>query len=286
VDGKEGNLYDRIGAGSLTFSPDGSRLAYVAKRDSKWLTVLDGLEFPPSVSPIVFSPDSSHFAFTEEAGHKYRLILDGVTAREYDYVDSIGFLDQSSTLDKRWKPAYIARRGAKFFLVRGTEEGKEYQQIGSLVIPPGSDETYKKTGIKNLVFSPDHKHVGFDACPIYNGPWNVVVDGVEFRSYTDLAEGRLTFAADTGEVAYQAWRDDRKWAVLRNNSECGAYDGVEYLGFSPKGNHLVWTAKIGDGREVFFDKVNNLPASWEASSGHPSKYERGHFHPASKLTGI
>jgi hypothetical protein len=186
-----------------------------------------------------------------------RLVLDGRAGQEYQGVDSIGFMDQAqATAGRRWQPAYIAKRGTKFFLVRGTEEGKEYDRIGSLTANPYTSDYYKKTGIRNLVFSPDNRHVGFCACPAQHGStWHVVRDGFEVASYPDIGEGLLTFAADTGKLAYVGVRTDRKWLVLSDDKECGVYDTVAYLEFTPKGKHLVWTAKIDNGWVVFRDGV-------------------------------
>ena len=42
VDGKEGEKYDGIGAGTLIFSADSQRVAYGARVGDKWFVVVDG----------------------------------------------------------------------------------------------------------------------------------------------------------------------------------------------------------------------------------------------------
>ena len=58
--------WNEVTKGSLVFSPDSQRLAYVAERDGKLVVVVDDLHFTgydAINSKPVFSPDSKHFAF-------------------------------------------------------------------------------------------------------------------------------------------------------------------------------------------------------------------------------
>jgi hypothetical protein len=44
VDGKEGRIYDQVGA--PVFNPNSQRVAYTAQRRGKWVVVVDGHEGP------------------------------------------------------------------------------------------------------------------------------------------------------------------------------------------------------------------------------------------------
>ncbi len=46
MDGQEGKAYEGIGALSLSFSPDGKRSAYIARRGQRQLIVIDGAGAP------------------------------------------------------------------------------------------------------------------------------------------------------------------------------------------------------------------------------------------------
>jgi len=72
LDGKEGPQYDFIT--SLTFSSDGQRFAYKARRGRKWLVVIDGREDQRvfdyfTRKPIHFSPDGKRVAYVGGRGN-------------------------------------------------------------------------------------------------------------------------------------------------------------------------------------------------------------------------
>ena len=56
-----------MGAGSLLFSPDGKRLAYVAQVGKQQMVLLDGQAGKPYLGivagSLTFSPDSQHLAY-------------------------------------------------------------------------------------------------------------------------------------------------------------------------------------------------------------------------------
>jgi hypothetical protein len=68
-DGKEEGPYRSIASGSLTFSPDGKRLAYVAQMGRKYFLVLDGVPSKEGYlgtsyfAPPVFSNDGKDVVF-------------------------------------------------------------------------------------------------------------------------------------------------------------------------------------------------------------------------------
>jgi Tol biopolymer transport system component len=80
--------------GTLTVSPDSSRLAYLAKRGDKWLVVVDGVERKEydgigKGSPL-FSPDGMRVGYGAGRGGKQLVVVDGVEGKEYN-----GFLTGS-----------------------------------------------------------------------------------------------------------------------------------------------------------------------------------------------
>ncbi|HHT9126801.1 MAG TPA: hypothetical protein ACFYD6_13445 [Candidatus Brocadiia bacterium] len=88
VDGKEEKKYKGITEGSLTFSPDGKRIAYEALLrgagflSSKTCVVVDGKEGKPCIVSIVegiikFSPDSNRVAYVAHKGPGHVVMVDG-----------------------------------------------------------------------------------------------------------------------------------------------------------------------------------------------------------------
>jgi hypothetical protein len=87
---------------SLVFSPDGSRYAYVAEKDTdRWVVVLDGVEYGPggklepgstraypkvAKGPPTFSPDGKRAAWVAVVDGGYVVVVDGKESRPYDVV--------------------------------------------------------------------------------------------------------------------------------------------------------------------------------------------------------
>jgi hypothetical protein len=92
VDGAEGQSYQAIS--TIRFSPDGRRLAYVARRGGRSIVVLDGQEFGPYErlipDSLAFSPDGGHLAWIAGRGEQQMIVVDGVEGGAYTAVLSAG----------------------------------------------------------------------------------------------------------------------------------------------------------------------------------------------------
>ncbi|MDL5502050.1 MAG: hypothetical protein QSU88_02435, partial [Candidatus Methanoperedens sp.] len=71
-------LYGSILKHTLTFSPDGKRIAYAAREGDKWFVVVDGKEGKRYDDILkhtpVFSPDSKRIAYAAREGNKWFVI--------------------------------------------------------------------------------------------------------------------------------------------------------------------------------------------------------------------
>lgn len=122
----QNGLSRRWNLGAAEFSPDGSRVAYQARRQdargrAEYLVVCDGAEGPPAdlTGPPAFSPDSQHLAYVAATDEGDFVCVDGWTGAAYPCI-------VASTLC--WSPdsavvAYVARDGAGWRVVVGDEEG-------------------------------------------------------------------------------------------------------------------------------------------------------------------
>jgi len=157
VDGREQKRYDQIQEGSLLFTPDGQRVAYVARAGEKWGFVLEGEEEKPyemgfTIVPV-FSPDSQRLALAvtfdneNNEDHEYYgfVVVDGRKQKRYGGIQkgSLVFSPDSKRL------AYVAQgheRGEQHVVVDG-RKGRYYDAI---VAPQ------KSAGI--IFDSPDQLH--------------------------------------------------------------------------------------------------------------------------------
>jgi Tol biopolymer transport system component len=81
--------------------------------------------------------------------------------------------------------------------------------------------------IFHLVFSPDSKHVAWNA--LRQGKWLVVVDGVEGRAYEVVFDGPV-FSPDSKHVAFTAERGGKQLLVA-DGAEGNEYD--RFVGNGP-----------------------------------------------------
>jgi Tol biopolymer transport system component len=170
VDGQASEQYDHVSM--PIFNHDGKRLAYAAKKDKKWLVVVDSqagaeydglLEEPGNLS---FSPDGQHLSYIVEQGDKSFLVVDGQISVEYGHIG-----DSPIFSPDRKHVAYAAFdfKTWKSWLVVNGQSGAEYDAL-----------------IAQPVFSLDSKHV---ACWVRNrksGKEFVALDGKPGSEYDDI----------------------------------------------------------------------------------------------------
>lgn len=107
-------------------SPDGSKFAFVVKRDSKEAVLLNGDlgPFYDKITFMAFSPDSSRFAYGVKVGYDDMVVLDGLPGKIYDWI----FLPRFFSPDSQYF-IYKARSSEGDFLVFNETEGAVYEQI-------------------------------------------------------------------------------------------------------------------------------------------------------------
>ncbi len=292
VDGVAGKTYTSILRAPLTeagvqqqikFSPNGRRVAYVARRGEKFLVVVDGKEGPEydrlRVGAPNFSPDSRRLAYFAERGGKTIAVIDGVESKPFDGSSSVAptfspdsrrvvylanhgkgthiIIDGVETAEPEYvgqpdfsktgkRMAYVVVRQDKWYVVTDGKEGKGYRGLGN-----------------NIEFSDDEKHVLYQA-DTADGQV-IVVDGVEMEQRPVIEENSYGFSPDGQHVAFAALDHRDAEYVVVDNKQGKTYQGVNKPAFSPDSKHVAYAAwragkvfVVTDGVEgEAFDNVND-----------------------------
>jgi len=277
-DGKEEPEYDLAGAwGHIAFSPDGKRLAYIAKRGENGFIVCDGVEGPAydGVYNPEFSPDGKRLAYIARRAKEYFVVCD---AREWKDVrprfspdgkhlygmggrgkksfvaidDKAGALHDSIWLRGvlRNRLHYIAFDEDRLCLMEATWPADGEDQVTEVVWKRFPPSTLR---IVNPLTSSYAPRTGEAELYTTYGPvtWG---EGGDVHHDT----GSLQFSPYGQHEAYAivVKRGD-KTAVIFRDRELGVYEQIHSrMCFSPDGNHLAYYASregkwfvVRDGRE-------------------------------------
>jgi len=254
--------------GSVLFSPDSKRLAYVAGAAAKARrsVILDGVEgkqYDDVVSgSLIFSQNSAHFAYLAKKGARWLAVVDGVEMKEYDEVlVAIAFDAEGKRVAYAAKadgpstgsgsPPAVAEgtpraepTGGKWFMVVDGKEGDRHD----LALFP--------------VFSDDGNRLGYVA---RDGDQSfAVVDGARQEGHGNLAMVPPVFSPDGKHFAYVAKREEA-WSVVADGIEGVKYDAAYGMTYSPDSARLGYYARRGDKTMVVVDGVEGQlydKASW------------------------
>src|SRR5207253_1711826 len=125
-----------------SFSPDGEKLAYVARRGQKHLVVFDGMEGREydqilersRDSCFTFSPDGKHLAYLAMLGGKQILVVDGKESELDGGIASLTFSPGSSRF------AYqLSHPGNKCRVVIDGTRGQEYSSVSNFTFSSDSE---------------------------------------------------------------------------------------------------------------------------------------------------
>ncbi len=251
LDAAEGKNYDSIVKDSIEFSPDNTRVGYVASSGGKQLLVLKNVGAPQpeqeskpyeSIFSLTYSPDGKHVGFAATAGTKRFVVIDGKEGKQYKGVSNGSPIFSPDSKHS----AYVGQTGDNAYaIVMDGQESKTYEAING--IP---------------VFSPDSKHLVYAAKQ--KGKLEVVIhdlanpsfaaSGKEGKQY-DIVGSTLTFSPDGQRLAYVAGSGSKQEVVIKDaagqqpEQEQQQFDGVGRgtLLFSPDSKRLVYVAGVGTG---------------------------------------
>lgn len=239
-----GKLLPGADADSLMTDARFKRVAYVVKRNSKELAVVDGVEGKEydkvaEKKEMYFSPDGRRLAYVAKRGQNGLVVVDGVEGKEYAFIYDL-FNPVFSPDSKH--VAYIAGTGpnSKWFAVLDGVEQKKYDLV------------------EGLIFSPDSKKLAYHADRNWNRGTCLVVNGVEGEAYSGISQA--IFSPNSSRVAYSAfkWHPDRSLAVIDGKDEHeyeGSVEAVHAVVFSPDSKHTAYSVLRAGGNVVVRDGV-------------------------------
>jgi len=261
VDGVEVGDKKYGGIGNLCFSPDSKRVAYMARSDETWCVVVDGVESKEDYDEII-----------GQGFYRTRQQCTVESMEDYNKIE-IGGL-RFSPDSKRLAYAAMRRLDPPGHEAQGHEE--YFVVVDDVVTKEaGRPEAPPMFGPREIVFSPDSKHVAYVA---YRNGYCVVVDGVEGKKYNYVECPR--FSSDSNRVAYDAEQGE-KWLVVVDGVEEKNYDLVGNIAFSPDSKHVAYGAKrdekwfvIVDGTESKeYDAIYQGPRRFDSQT----KYQEFQF---------
>jgi WD40 repeat protein len=224
-DGRRGRRYSNVY--SLTLSPDGRRIGYVATRiDGQDAVVADTAELAAGNEVLagpLFSPDGAHVAGVVRTGDACRAVLDGVAGPEYVEVRGPAFSGDGSRFGylalarDTWR--VIVDGEVKVQFPDGSAPGElVLDQSGAgitfslenagrwLVWHAGKPGPVHDRAVSSLRLSPDGAHVAYVVGDDDGAV--VVVDSVEGPSFGRVFAESFRFSPDGRHHAYFADFDD------------------------------------------------------------------------------
>lgn len=280
VNGKPEARFDAVLPDTVTFSPDGRRLAYVACTGVQKVVVVDGkVSTPyddltkiavPTLSPdllgltdngdggepqvdylecLTFSPDSRHVAFCGKSGIHWRLVVDGKESAAYEELSTPFFSPDGTRL------ACVATSDGVQLLLLDGKEGKRYEAvIDPLFSSNGTHVVYRiKQGEQRCLVTEEGVGAPYDAIHSVTFSMDgkhlacVAVRGVQQRVVLDGKEGTvyddlraLTFSADGARLACIA-RSGVQQCVMVDGKEEARFPRIALPPvFSPDGKRLAY----------------------------------------------
>lgn len=243
----------------LSFSPDGSRLAYVAKGAGKEFVMINGkkvsseydsrsklgydrLDMLDLIKNLTFSPDSRRLAYvTKGDNKKYSVWVDNKrVSPEFDGVEGIVFSPDSRKL------AYEAKKGGSkgskrlkievpdklpYATNKGeakagvdTKDEKWFVMMGPKKISPDFDF------ISDLTFSPDGSQLAIAAG--INKKYVVLLNGKQIFDRpvvkTSQSSGGFFFSPDGKKLAYRSVSKDKVFVMINDKKITPSFDFVDF----------------------------------------------------------
>ncbi len=157
-----------------------------------------------------------------------RVYFNGDESVVYDEVGSFVFSPNGKHL------AYVALKGQDHFATLDNGALRPYNYI------------------RELVFRPDTEMELYYAAQVEKNKWMILDNLSNAHSDAYLALGALTFSKDGKRLGY-AFLKGRKYHVFDGKGAGEGFDRVGDIGFSPDGQHIVYSGNVGSAIALLWD---------------------------------
>ncbi len=238
----------------LTYSPDGSRIAFVSERgdnDAIYVMNADGsnpirlTQNYDDVEYLSYSPDGSRIAFVSERGENdaiYVMNADGSNpvrlTQNYDDVEYLAYSPDGSRI------AFVSERGDNDAIYVMNADGSNPIRL-----------TQKYDDVEYLAYSPDGSQIAFvserrdnDAIYVMNADGSNPIRLTQ--SYDDVEY--LAYSPDGSQIAFVSERGDNDAIYVMNADGSNpirltqSYDDIEYLAWSSDGFEIIIFLDLDD----------------------------------------
>ncbi len=272
VDGVDQKTYLGIGVTSLSWSPDGARLAYPARVEGGWVLVEGGADGPTmdGIGEVTWSADGKHIAYAAERRGRWLVVRDGHPEPSLEALRarSLRFSKDGAHL------AYVGDEDRKVVAVVDGVKSTPYDSIGHLIFGAGGRwafaarrgatsvivadgrESTAYEDVADLAFSPSGKRLAWTARKM--GAWWVVEGLAESGPFERVSS--LVWAPRGDKLAFAVGQKTGE-LVVRDGRSGALYEGVlpGSLTFDSSGSHLVYSARRGHAWRVITDDVEGPP---------------------------
>lgn len=254
VNGKSGKTYG--GSDNLIISPDGKRVAYVAKQDDKEFVVVDGAEGKKYdyIKNLRFSPDGQHIAYAAGEGKFFQpdsqfsgnymvktmfIVVDTTEGKKYDgtYVEA----NVSQTYDP-----FFSKDGKKVTYT-AIKNGKNIIMVDDKELSDYSDQQYPQfigNSYDLIYLVPESKN------------YFLVVSGQKKTAHeyiSDINDSPYYIRKDATQIAYEATDKDIRTVIVNDLSYPIPSGVLQDIAFSNSGKHIAYYTGTWISKDMYVD---------------------------------
>ena len=227
LEGTPSASFEAVMHGSLTFSPDGCRLAFAVAEGNQFCVVVDGEFgfFYEAIGALRFGPDSERLAYVVRKGSQQYLALDNQLLGPFNLLADF-------TLGPNGRLGMLVRDDDGWRAVVDGQKSEVFDNLGSIQFSQGGQYAYAAER---------------------DDSWFIIRDGEPSQPFSSV--GQLTFAGES--LFYQASLGSENF-VVADGTRGPSLEWIGRLIISPDGLHLAYLGQPWGGTiSIFHDGIVN-----------------------------